>query len=128
MGSLSTAQFVDFNTDFLTDANITTSTSSEAINNSIQNILFTTKGEKVGDPEFGSNIKFLLFEPMDEITIQLLKSNIYDCITKYEPRVKVNYINIVSYEESNFYKLQIIYTIIKTPDIAESYVSVLKRL
>jgi len=56
---------------------------------SIQRILGTSKGERVMQPEFGNSLKRMLFEPLDEIIIQDLKSEIYDIINIQEPRVAV---------------------------------------
>jgi len=120
--------FVDLNNTFYTDTNIVTSDSYQAINNSIHNILFTTKGEKLGDPEFGTNIKRLLFEPMDIITEHLLRSDIVDALERYEPRVILDNISVKADYDSNIYSILIQYRIIKTPDIQNKFVSVLKRL
>ena len=125
---INTKEFVDFNTTFYDDSKITTQNSAEAIDNSISNIIFTTKGEKVGDPEFGTNVKRLLFRPIDSITEHLIKSDIMDNIERYEPRVEVDHISIVGDEDFNYYKVQVLYTIIRTPDVQNKYVTVLKRL
>ena len=39
-----------------------------AIARSIKNIVFTFPGEKPFDPDFGSQVRRLLFENMDEVT------------------------------------------------------------
>ena len=56
---------------------------------SLQRILGTSKGERVMQPEFGNNLKRILFEPLDEIIIEDLKSEIYNIISKQEPRITV---------------------------------------
>ena len=128
MSIINTKKFVDFNTTFYSDDKMVTTTSLDAIQNSISNIIFTSRGEKVGDPEFGSDLKKLLFRPMDKITEHLLGSEIRDSIDRYEDRIDINSINVIADEENNYYKINIIYTITKTPDIQNKYVSVLKRL
>lgn len=120
--------FVDINNTFYTDATLITSNSYEAINNSIHNIIFTTKGEKVGDPEFGTNIKKLLFSQMDVITEHLMRSDIIDTLERYEPRIIVDNVSVKADYDSNLYTIQILYRIIKTPDVQNKYVSILKRL
>jgi phage baseplate assembly protein W len=44
----------------------------EAIFNSIENIVLTTQGERRMLPTFASNLKRLLFEPIDETTARLI--------------------------------------------------------
>jgi len=125
---LNELQYIDFNSEFYDDQGIATKTTAESINNSIDNILFTTKGEKVGSPEFGSNIKRLLFEPMDTITEHLLKSDIVDNISKYEPRIEIGKVIITANPDSNYYTVTILYTIIRSPEAVNKYVSILKRI
>lgn len=120
--------FVDINNIFYTDATLVTENSYQAINNSIHNIIFTNKGEKVGDPEFGTNIKKLLFNQMDVITEHLMRSELIDTIERYEPRVIIDDVSVTADYDSNLYRIQIIYRIIKSPDVQEKFVSVLKRL
>lgn len=120
--------FVDINNIFYTDATLVTENSYQAINNSMHNIIFTNKGEKVGDPEFGTNIKKLLFSQMDVITEHLMRSELIDTIERYEPRVIIDDVSVTADYDSNLYRIQIIYRIIKSPDVQEKFVSVLKRL
>lgn len=128
MSLINTKIFTDFNTTFYSEDKMVTDNSLDSIQNSISNIIFTSRGEKVGDPEFGCDINTLLFRPMDGITEELLSSEIYDSIERYEDRIEINEINITGDENNNYYKIDIIYTITKTPDIKNKYVSVLKRL
>jgi phage baseplate assembly protein W len=124
----SVINYADINNIFYDDKNIITQDNYSAINNSISNIIFTNKGEKVGDPEFGTNLRRLLFAPMDRITEQLIIEDIKDAITFYESRVKLDYIRLVSDYENNYYGINILYTIIKSPEIQSKFVSILKRL
>ena len=45
-----------------------TLSNENAIARSVRNIVLTTPGEKIFDPDFGSNIGEILFENIDEIT------------------------------------------------------------
>ena len=53
----------------------------------IKRILSTRKGERVGEPEFGSDVKRYLFMP--QIRIDDLMAEIKRSIETQEPRVKV---------------------------------------
>ena len=61
----------------------------KSIDQSIQNILLTNKGERPFDPKFGSNLRRLLFGLSTEISESEITDTIVRAITKYEPRVKV---------------------------------------
>jgi phage baseplate assembly protein W len=60
-----------------------------AIDQSIQNILLTAKGEKPFDPDFGSNLRRLLFELNTSVTASMVENEIKSALRIYEPRVKV---------------------------------------
>ena len=66
----------------------------ESINQSIKNIILTTKGEVFFDPDFGSRIRQLLFEKMNIITETLLRDEIYYAIENFEPRVDINKVTV----------------------------------
>ena len=57
------------------------------IEGNIIQILGTHKGERVMLPEFGSNIRKFIHEPLDHITCALLRVEIFDAIKRWEPRI-----------------------------------------
>lgn len=63
-------------------------TDENAIIRSIKNIIFTRKGEKPFNPQFGSNILSLLFENFNSFTAATLESEIETTIQNFEPRVR----------------------------------------
>lgn len=119
--------YSDLNQTFTKDKNLLTSDSYQAINNSINNILFTARGERVGDPEFGSNLIEFLFEPVDYYVSYLIADRILDNIEFYEPRIFIDEILISPEPDNNTYNVNIKYTIIKT-NTEYTYVNVLRRL
>ena len=60
-----------------------------AIDQSIQNILLTNRFEKPFQPEFGSDLRRLLFGLSTELSEGETRDIILDSIEKYEPRVQV---------------------------------------
>lgn len=74
-----------------------------AVVRSVRYLLLTNNYERPFQPEIGSNIKKLLFEPIDYITTQTLKSAIEDTIKNFEPRVKLSQITVLAKEEKNAY-------------------------
>lgn len=61
--------------------------SRNLIQASIQRIIMTAPGERVMQPEFGMNLRSMLFEPLDNILISDIKELIIFNLTKHEPRI-----------------------------------------
>ena len=62
---------------------------ASAIKQAIVNLLMTNKGERVFQPDYGSNIRSYLFEQLDYGTAAQIKSSITYCLKSYEPRIEV---------------------------------------
>ena len=60
-----------------------------AIARPVRNIVFTLPGEKFFDSNFGSRISNSLFENVDEISASIIRDEIRNSITNYEPRVEL---------------------------------------
>lgn len=92
------------------------------INQSIFCILSTRIGERYNNPEFGSNLHTVTFEPNDRITKDLLYYYIKTALDRWEKRITINDINFV-YDPTNdnFIGVYITYTINET-NIPGSYV------
>lgn len=61
----------------------------KAIDQSISNILTTDKGEKPFDPDFGSDLRRLLFELNTTITEYDVRRTVIHALERDEPRVEV---------------------------------------
>lgn len=66
------------------------------INGSLHLIFSTMLGSRFFNPEFGSNIQKLVFEPNDDIFADTLRVYISDAINKWEKRIKILSIDIVT--------------------------------
>lgn len=73
----------------------------EAIKNSIRNIILTKQGTLPGDPEFGSKLGSVIFEPLDGLTSKLQDSFIRESLIRYEPRVRVVNVDLDEIPEYN---------------------------
>jgi len=78
----------------------------ELIKESITRILMTTPGERVGRPQFGSNLRKLLFESQADIYINDVKRMIESALNRYEPRVNLQDIIITADGNNLYIKLQ----------------------
>ncbi|RLA59298.1 MAG: hypothetical protein DRQ78_10785 [Epsilonproteobacteria bacterium] len=58
------------------------------------NILLTPKGTYIFDPEYGSNLHLILFDPVDDTTVERIKTEIEDSLMTYDDRARIETINI----------------------------------
>lgn len=85
-----------------------------AVTNSIKNLILTNRGERLYQPDIGSDIIKLLFEPMSDAVVSSLKSFIFDTIDAYEPRAKVIDITADPDFDNNGYDITIRYVLINS--------------
>lgn len=87
-----------------------------AVTRSIRNLLNTQQGERLYQPDVGSNVRKLLFEPIDDTTTDILASTIRDTLNAYEPRAKVLNIQVIPDEGRNRYVVTVVYMLINKQD------------
>ena len=83
-----------------------------AIARSVRNIIFTVPGEKVFDPDFGTDINASLFELLDETSAVVIKDQIKYSLETYEPRIILLDVIVVPDFEGNGYDVEISYSIV----------------
>ncbi|RKY58163.1 MAG: baseplate protein [Candidatus Neomarinimicrobiota bacterium] len=89
----------------------------EDIEQSIRIILGTRPGERVMRPEFGCRAHDLLFEPRNAATETLMRRYVTDALRRWEPRIEVRWVNVVSGDEPDGALLvEVHYTIKATHD------------
>ena len=83
-----------------------------AIAQSIKGLLLTRKGERPFQPEIGSNIMDLLFEPLDYGTGAMLKKAISKCLVTYEGRIIITRLACILDFDNNGYDIELEYMIV----------------
>ena len=85
----------------------------EDISQSLEILMGTTLGERVMRFDYGSNLRNLLFEPLTNTLKTRIRGIVETAILKYEPRIKVNQIDLQQEDEFlGMVELTIEYTII----------------
>lgn len=84
----------------------------EAVKTAIRNLILTNKYERPFQPNFGSNIKKFLFDPINQITQQNIKDEITHTIETYEPRANLIEVRVTPYVDDNAYRVTIVFSII----------------
>jgi phage baseplate assembly protein W len=98
-----------------------------AIKNAVKNLLISNFYERPFQDDLGANLRGLLYEPADVITEIELRDNIYDVLSKYEPRISVTSIGITDLSDVNSYNVTVYFNI-KEYDSADTVEIVLRRL
>jgi len=71
------------------------------IEESIQLILETAKGERVMRPEFGCGIHDFAFATIDRSTLTLVETSVRDALREWEPRIEVLSVDVSTAEIDN---------------------------
>ena len=82
-----------------------------AVAQSIKGLLLTRRGERPFQPDLGSGLQDLLFEPMDYGTSALIKKEITETLAKFEPRVVVTNLICFPDYDNNGYNVELQYRI-----------------
>jgi phage baseplate assembly protein W len=83
-----------------------------AVINSVKNLVSINFFEKPFNPQFGSNLRALLFEPVDEITAVHIERAITEVIENYEPRVRVVGVVAALTPDENCYDVELTFSIL----------------
>ena len=111
--------------DFLTNFNLHPNTGNllkrtdiEAVKRSIRNLLLTDKGERMFQPDLGSNVRNYLFENTSSVTQNSLKESITTTIKNYEKRANLIDVIVALSNDEHSYNIDIYFTVINNPTVA----------
>ena len=106
--------YADLSFDFTANpqtGDVATVKDAVSVKRGIKNVLLTAPFERLFQPEVGSGIKNILFEPMTPLTEQRLSDACRDAIDAWEKRASVINIAVISDEEYNRYRVAIKFSI-----------------
>ena len=86
---------------------LVTKKDENAVAFAIRNLILTNHYERPFNPELGSNVRKLLFEPVSVFTASDLQKMIEQTIANFEPRAKVRKVDVIPNEDSNAYDVRI---------------------
>ena len=113
---------VPFKTGFLEASGSTATSGSDAIFNinyttaeqvkyNLINYFLTSKGERVFNPSFGSNVQSFLFEQNDPSSLEILKKSIEEDISLVFSVIELKEIKIIADEDYYSVTIQIFYSV-----------------
>jgi phage baseplate assembly protein W len=75
---------------------------SKAIRADLMHLLLTRRGERLYNPEFGTDLMRFIFEPNDNLTYSDIKLDIQTTVKKYIPNLNVDNITVETSEENEY--------------------------
>jgi phage baseplate assembly protein W len=102
--------YSDFDLAFIKHPNtkdVTILKDLDSVKQSIKNLILTSRGERPFNPNLGSGIRALLFEPADFFTSIDLQEAIEETVLNFEPRVNLLNVDVDAEEDFNRFKVSI---------------------
>jgi phage baseplate assembly protein W len=95
-----------------------TYSTKEQTKSNLVNLLLTSIGERVMNPNFGTELRKFLFEGITDNNIELLKESLLNSISIYVPGITVTSIDVAPNADYNLIDLSVNYliNISQTPD------------
>lgn len=72
---------------------------SDKVKSELMHIIFTPKGQKLRDPEFGTDLIKYIFEPNDEISWNEVQNEVSESVSKYIKGIKISNISVLKNSE-----------------------------
>lgn len=108
--------YSDLDLDFLknrTTNDVVIKRGEDAIKRSIRNLILTNFYDRPFRPSIGSNVQKLLFDELaDPLVKNLLESAIQETIYKFEPRVNLQFVEVIPDLDANGLTVRLQYTIL----------------
>lgn len=107
--------YSDLDLDFFahpTTKDVQRKTGEEAVKRSVRNLIFSNYYERPFRSDVGSDVPALLFENLTPFTEIMVKNAIVDVLTKFEPRVSVVDVTVVTDPDNNGFNVTVKYVIL----------------
>jgi len=88
----------------------------DSVKQSLKNIIFTSKGERFFNPNFGSDILLMLFENITPATEQIFTDLIKTAVSNHEPRANLIDVNVNPYPDENSVLISIIFSTLNSAE------------
>ncbi len=102
-------------------------TNEKAVNQSVKNLLLTDLGERLFQPDVGSDISYLLFEPNLKENYGMIETFIKSTIKNWEPRAQIQEVTFDQTDNEHELYVTIYYNLINNPEIV-TFNLLLKRV
>lgn len=86
----------------------------DSVKQSIKSLILTDIFERPYQPQLGSKLYSLLFDPMDDMTVQLISRTIEDTIRMFEPRANLISVDCFPVLDRNEYNVNIFFSLVNS--------------
>ena len=81
---------------FFVDAN---NSAADKVKSQLMHIVFTPKGQRIRNPEFGTDLIKYIFDQNDGATWEAVKNEVSESVNRWATNIKLNNIQVVKNEE-----------------------------
>ena len=95
-------------------------TTRKQIHDNLRNLILTMKGERVMQPTYGSDLYFLLFEPLDESDLtDAARQSIQTAVSEFMPFVEIKLIQVTVEQDNSRVLIEVDYDVdgFPTPEV-----------
>jgi uncharacterized protein len=78
------------------------SSDEKAIKADLMHLLLTRKGQRLYNPDFGTDLLKFIFEPNDSMTLEDIKLEVIGSVKKYLPNLTINKISVTQDDNSEY--------------------------
>ena len=103
-------------------------TNEDSVKQSLKTLILTRRGERFYDSVAGSRVYSLLFELLDTVTIDKIKSEILETIKNNEPRVQHASVDVIPSADENSVNVKVFYDVINIPNQTFTLNLILERV
>ncbi len=90
------------------------------IKSNLTNLLLTMKGERPMQPEFGSDIHRVVFEPMTDDGLAEVRASIETAASQWMPFVQINDVQVSREEDYNRINVLVTFSLITNANLTDS--------
>lgn len=119
MATAKKPDYKDLDLDFIAHPvtkDVTKKIGPEAVARSIRNLVLTNFYDRLFQPQIGSSAQKLLFENMNSITENSIKTAIEQVIENYEPRARLIDVSVNADFDRNAYKTKVAFYVVNRPE------------
>ena len=103
-------------------------TKENSIKQSVRNLLLTSPGEKLFNPNWGCNLRGFLFDPISDTSAIEIKETVGLSLKNYEPRIEVIDILVGPMLDNDGYDIVLYYKLRETTTVINQTVSLTERV
>lgn len=79
-----------------------TSDNNAAIKADLMHLILTERGQRLYNPDFGTNLLRFIFEPEDGLTLSSVKEEITTVVKRYLPKLQITEISVTQSTDSEY--------------------------